>query len=935
VTYGIESIDITGFRAFSRRQSVRFFKNLTVILGQNGSGKSSLIDAVSWLFNADLPRYVSYGKDWENARRVHTRCLFDPGVESMVSALFYEVGGETTAAAARTEQAFQADSSIGPWFEQIVDDRLHRHLLGQSTMLAMVQGDAMSRFRVIAPMLKLDSLVSDIDRRQEARRQAAKALHENRQGLAAHPEVGDWTKHIDALSDGICQLVSAAGIPAIKPASTDWRLVRDWYQDLGRAISASEGRCITALASLRSRYGRSQGTTQDSIVQAESRATEASSALETARRDLAMCHDGENLARSGLAESARILLESSSCDGRLAAHIEQQQLLNQQIASSDLKQNIEDHQARVQRLSDLIVQLSKAEQLLGVGRIRSVEIVQRLRDVASSMKRLLDEQTEIREWLLANGYSDTDDRDSLVSTERDLKAAEPLSRHGDLYWELLHSREILAKILPDVECPLCGARHESIEALKVAIERRGEVLARETDRLTLRVGSLHVQAEELTNRIRSRASRLAREKQLRDEIAAEERESISLSGELKRLCTDSTPVGSALGSSKWGELEQVVQEDFDLRLQSIRAELSRHEAERETTREQLEKSKQELVSFTIRLDEESHLIEKVRADQDALLTSARSVGKRFDFELDSLAELPQLALKLNEVQSKYVRRSSELAEAERHATEEDVSAHLAWANALDVHISGLAHARSALAELSNLLEGARAQEDRRLHRDAAKKAEREHERADAAVHAAERALKVAIAREMDQMRSLPFVFQYLCSPSVWTSVTADLDYSDRRRRSPKLTYRPVPRLAGCEETSADAAFTFSSGEMAVLALSVFLSLSSGHAPQTIGDGPAFLPLILDDPVLYTDAFRDDAINRLLADAALSRQVLLATSDHGFANRLLLASRPLWEKKPDACGLLHFASLNRDGPTIESTTAADWLLSSGVYLGRTG
>jgi predicted ATPase len=55
----LEKINIEGFRAFNKLYEFTFDERLTVILGPNGTGKTSLCDAIEWALLGKLPQYES------------------------------------------------------------------------------------------------------------------------------------------------------------------------------------------------------------------------------------------------------------------------------------------------------------------------------------------------------------------------------------------------------------------------------------------------------------------------------------------------------------------------------------------------------------------------------------------------------------------------------------------------------------------------------------------------------------------------------------------------------------------------------------------------------------------------------------------------------------------------------------------------------------
>src|SRR5438046_1914842 len=56
---GLTSLSVEGFRAFARRQTFDLAASAVIVTGSNGTGKTSLFDAVQWLLLGSIPRLVA------------------------------------------------------------------------------------------------------------------------------------------------------------------------------------------------------------------------------------------------------------------------------------------------------------------------------------------------------------------------------------------------------------------------------------------------------------------------------------------------------------------------------------------------------------------------------------------------------------------------------------------------------------------------------------------------------------------------------------------------------------------------------------------------------------------------------------------------------------------------------------------------------------
>ena len=52
----LKEMTVSAFRGFNDKQTLRFDKNVILIKGSNGSGKSSLVEALEWLFFDEISR---------------------------------------------------------------------------------------------------------------------------------------------------------------------------------------------------------------------------------------------------------------------------------------------------------------------------------------------------------------------------------------------------------------------------------------------------------------------------------------------------------------------------------------------------------------------------------------------------------------------------------------------------------------------------------------------------------------------------------------------------------------------------------------------------------------------------------------------------------------------------------------------------------------
>src|SRR5208282_2609705 len=88
----LNSLSADNFRGFLDHQHIPFGPHVTILIGPNGFGKSTVIDALEWLLTGQLERYV--GSD-EGRREDYIRHV-DARNDPLVEASFVVDGREVT-----------------------------------------------------------------------------------------------------------------------------------------------------------------------------------------------------------------------------------------------------------------------------------------------------------------------------------------------------------------------------------------------------------------------------------------------------------------------------------------------------------------------------------------------------------------------------------------------------------------------------------------------------------------------------------------------------------------------------------------------------------------------------------------------------------------------------------------------------------------------
>ncbi|SFB37671.1 hypothetical protein SAMN04488072_12121 [Lentibacillus halodurans] len=162
--YRINKLDIEGFRIYSRKQSLNIFENLTVVYGRNGRGKTTLQDAVDWLFNNNIARYIPYKEEWNRARNTHIRSLINPDIETQITGYFKEVSSNKIQKIIRNEAGvYDSGALIDSLFDSSInrDDLLWAHSLSQAKLQELALANGRDRLENLAPLL--DNKVKELD----------------------------------------------------------------------------------------------------------------------------------------------------------------------------------------------------------------------------------------------------------------------------------------------------------------------------------------------------------------------------------------------------------------------------------------------------------------------------------------------------------------------------------------------------------------------------------------------------------------------------------------------------------------------------------------------------------------------------------------------------------------------------------------------------
>ena len=190
----LDSVKVTGFRGIGPTCELQLSPGpgLTLVVGRNGSGKSSIAEAAEFALTGDSLRWSGKTLDWKNGwRNLHAKD--DPQI-----VVGLRVEGEreprTVRVRWRTSKLDSTETVVTvPGSGQHSLDSLgwssalttFRPFLSYQELSTIVEGRPVDRFRALAPMLGMESLQEPVETLRQARLAADKRRKEARASVSA------------------------------------------------------------------------------------------------------------------------------------------------------------------------------------------------------------------------------------------------------------------------------------------------------------------------------------------------------------------------------------------------------------------------------------------------------------------------------------------------------------------------------------------------------------------------------------------------------------------------------------------------------------------------------------------------------------------------------------------------------------------------------
>ncbi len=245
----LESVAVTGFRGIGPtcQLGLRPGPGLTLVVGRNGSGKSSIAEALEFALTGDSLRWAGKSLDWKNGwRNLHAR-------DNPAITVGLRVDGEREPRTVRVNWSSrklesaktavtvpghgrQSLGSLG-WSDAV---RTFRPFLPYKELSTISEGRPIDRYNALAPMLGMEALQAPIENLRQAR-------------LSAERQQTDAEEHVSQVTDLLRESSDERAGAAMEALSGAWNLdkVEALVTGTDPAVAEREG-LLGALEQLRS-----------------------------------------------------------------------------------------------------------------------------------------------------------------------------------------------------------------------------------------------------------------------------------------------------------------------------------------------------------------------------------------------------------------------------------------------------------------------------------------------------------------------------------------------------------------------------------------------------------------------------------------------------------------------------------------------------------
>lgn len=946
--YIIKHLEVEGFRIYSDKTHINFPTNLTVVYGRNGRGKTTLQDAISWLFNNDIIRYSDYSSEWKRSKKTHIRSLLKPQIASKVKIDFQNKVTQEIKSITRFENKIEySNKELKNWIEDNpIKDLLWTHSLSQAKLQELAVAKGSERLEYLAPLLDLsetDKMVQDVSntiRQLTSRKNEKKVVLENIKEVYIEDFLSKINFQIQGLMSEYRQIVD-------KGNETDLPYINNGSNKELEDLSKSIEHLLYYLSKIKSESNLEFRSLKEKYPELVVKENDQEFRL----KSLFFDQEGKNRAKdkynkakyllNTLEEKIKILksdiknIQELGSEGEYLS-IEIQKLREEESILLEVKNNndnikvlLEEKNNEVNNFQKSIYEFNSRKAELDYQREIIEKNLSRYKEIKRTEKELEKKEIELRSLINKNFRSS---QMSLENLNQKLTSLDKNTSNIIGQQSLVDNAiDTLINRVHDNYCPMCGLEHKSKDELISSINKKQEQWRKSFIEMTNRTREL---MEEIKERQRNEFEQEVNQRRLR-EI---ENKTKNIHHELSYMKRELLTLNLEIDDDHFNA--SVLIDLLRFNEESIRLLLERKhqfELKLQTNIQLRDKYQNELSIWQIKVHDVTEKISDLYKKKEIIDLEINEIVKKYNYSYSTGLTLNELKKELN----KSLERINQYYKEEMELRSELREYELNYAKVLYLKNESI----DALISNFNVLKDQIIQLKENIYSISTKqKIELEVRELDNQITLLKKE-KVHL-REIQRQETnraigklskrISSIYDILSASSPWKSILPEAIVPNNREKT-NLIFRPIPNLpknkikSYIEDTNANSTFAFSGGQLSLLGLSIFLAQVADQKNLSIQDGPELNTLILDDPIQMLDTLRDDALISLLCDIARDRQVIISTSDINFANKLILASRPLWEQEKESCGVLYYESLDENGPKIQEIQPDEWILSQRIYL----
>lgn len=943
----VSKLEIEGFRAFSDKVELDFPSQLVVIYGRNGRGKSTIFDSISWLFDGDLVRYQNYGREWMRVKTSHTRSLLNPKLPSKVTCHFEDIIGQSRAVLSRTENKVTptGTSNLNGWLNNATNGAttaLGAHMLCQADLHQLAKAKGKERLEALAPILDLtqtEKEISDLEQEIKDKKKTLKDLSSELQNM----DDLDAKPLFDAMYLTTKQLnerVKFAGIECATQyiATNNEQELQAWLKwadDISDSLKIMRSKFANEIGQIKAKYNiayheQSDTLNQTYVLQVEQLVKESNENIIATRRVLAESDDWVLRLENDIIKVREYLNKRRNIGVELMSLSKAN--INHPKASE--WNSIEVIQTNILKTKDEVELTSITLHQYESVRNTVIDSAEKILFLLSRRKTSSEAVEENESWL--NNNKDILEINELqrLRNEQEKLTSESQEKIERIRQIKFH-REGLCNSVNDDNCPLCGHEYESNEFLLHAIEEKTELWEEYYTSFSIHIQEMSERLAGLQKLMFEKEQRLQRITHEQIAIKAFDDELAERIQRLKDLPEWESDCELFAELGDWQSVKSVLIDLINGKISNLMGELENRNTLLNSLMEyQLTVKSQEkrIKDKQLELDEYSNILDNLLKNYGIGVLNQNDP----DYEmviLEFTSLIDQAKQKQVKVHNKYESLQQYLKEAE-----------FKWFRVLNNKLQDI---NDIIDMLIGFKEMIKSMEDSLQKIGRKNFNEKEINGILKWIEEAKKRKRILKKTQQDEINNaigplskrIGALFENLASASNWKTIRAQAFVPDQRERT-NLIFSPVLNsyIANSrhynidkEEEMKNSTFLFSMGEFSILGLATFLAKATEPDNMLIGNGPQLNTLFIDDPIQELDYIRDDALAYLLCDIAFERQVIVSTSNLEFANRLILSSRPIWEKYNGSCGVLY---LNKEGdykPQVQLIPPKKWIVDQGIYI----